>query len=205
MLKFSSAKTCFKKSHLILLPADLCRNWPARGLPSLLRLAGLPAQRGEEADQQCQQGARHRLLRLPSHLVRVRLPGGETIGTSDTFTFLIFLVTGCLHCSESAQYLACRAGDQGAGGGQQRHRLHRGLHRARPAKPAHHTGAVQGFTGDRRHPPRPSQCGRYLLSSSLMFQVLHSLSPAQLFVKLLKDFETIRHSASLPQVHQSRE
>ena len=48
-------------------------------------------------------------------------------------------------------------------------------------------------TGGTR-PVSVNECGRYLLSSSLMFQVLHSLSPAQLFVKLLKDFETIPHS-----------
>ena len=44
-------------------------------LPSVLRAARLPAQRGEEADQQREQGAGDRLQRLEAHLLRVCVPG----------------------------------------------------------------------------------------------------------------------------------
>ena len=40
---------------------------------------------------------------------------------------------GRVHGEVSQEHLQCGAADQGARGGQQRHRLHRGLHRPGPA------------------------------------------------------------------------
>lgn len=49
-------------------------------------------------------------------------------------------VAGCVHGEVPEEHLQCGAADQGAGGRQQRHRLHRRLHRPRAAQPAHHPG-----------------------------------------------------------------
>ena len=92
-------------------------------LPALLCPAGLSSLGGEETDQQREQSPGDRLQRLQAHLLRVSLPG-------------------CLHCEEPQEHFPRGAADQGAGGGQQCHRLHCRLHRTRPSKPAHHSGNI---------------------------------------------------------------
>ena len=87
----------------------------------MLRAARLPALRGEEADHEREQGAGDRLQRLPADLLRLHLPGR-------------------VHGALPAQHLQRGAADQGARGRQQRHRLHRGIHRPGATQPPHHPG-----------------------------------------------------------------
>ena len=87
----------------------------------MLCSARLPPIGGEEADEQREQGAGDRLQRVQAHLVRLRVPGR-------------------VHGQESPQHFQRGAADQGARRGQQRHRLHGGLHRPRASQPAHHSG-----------------------------------------------------------------
>ena len=49
-------------------------------------------------------------------------------------------VAGRVHGQVPEEHQQRGAADQGAGGRQQRHRLHRGLHCSRAAQPAHHPG-----------------------------------------------------------------
>ena len=55
--------------------SDQIRDWSQVRLPSVLCAARLPAQRGEEADKQREQGSGHRLQRLQAHLLRLSVPG----------------------------------------------------------------------------------------------------------------------------------
>ena len=153
--------------------SDQIRDWSQVRLPSVLCAARLPAQRGEEADKQREQGPGHRLQRLQAHLLRLSVPGDEKhhkltltsliIASKEAQYLLIqhsFLalrellenvnidhdddddndVAGCVHGEVPEEHLQCGAADQGARGRQQRHRLHRRLHRPRAAQPAHHPG-----------------------------------------------------------------
>ena len=61
--------------NIKLFYLDQVRDRPQVRLPAVLSAARLPAQRGEEADQQRKQGAGDRLQRLEAHLLRLRVPG----------------------------------------------------------------------------------------------------------------------------------
>ena len=104
-----------------LLTSDQLGDGAAVRLAPVLRAARLPALRREEADHEREQGAGDRLQRLPADLLRLHLPGR-------------------VHGALPPQHLQRGAADQGARGRQQRHRLHRGLHRPRAAQPSHHSG-----------------------------------------------------------------
>ena len=53
---------------------------------------------------------------------------------------LINIICRSVHSALSEEHLERGGDDQGAGGGQQRHRLHRRLHRPRTTQPSHHPG-----------------------------------------------------------------
>ena len=85
----------YGSSHLLFCPlnpstillyvffSDQIRDWTQVRLSSVLGAARLPAQRGEEAYQQREQGPGHRLQRLQAHLLRLRVSGErETSRTS---------------------------------------------------------------------------------------------------------------------------
>ena len=61
-----------------LIISDQVGDWPEVRLPAVLGAARLPALRGEEADQQREQGPGDRLQRLQAHLMRLNIPGDIT-------------------------------------------------------------------------------------------------------------------------------
>lgn len=89
----------------------------------MLCSARLSSIRGEEADEQREQGPGHRLQRVQAHLLRLHLPGR-------------------LHRQESEEHLQCGAADQGASRGQQCYSLNRGLHCPRSSQSSHHPGLI---------------------------------------------------------------
>ena len=56
------------------------------------------------------------------------------------FLLLINIIFRSVHSALAEEHLERGGDDQGAGGGQQRHRLHRRLHRPRTTQPSHHPG-----------------------------------------------------------------
>ena len=56
------------------------------------------------------------------------------------FLLLINIIFRSVHSALASEHLERGGDDQGAGGGQQRHRLHRRLHRPRTTQPSHHPG-----------------------------------------------------------------
>lgn len=107
----------------VFLFLDWLRDWTSVWLTLLLRVAGLSALRGEEADEQREQGAGDRLQRQQAHQLWLHLPGR-------------------VHRQESEEHLPRGAAHQGAGGGQQCHGLNHRLHCSGASQPSHHPGNI---------------------------------------------------------------